>query len=1042
MKKGFTLIELLAVVVILAVIALIAIPIILDMIEDSRKGAAIASGNGYVRAVNYKIAQEALNDRVVDESEEYIIGENSLILEGNNIDDITGSYVLSEGSVLWAGLCINGYSVEFNSITGHTVISSNNYCNGNTFSFVEPDVELMSSACKNENLYTDRSEFKIKTVEDLVCLSNLVSNSKDFTDKTIYLVNDIDINSDSSYKSKSTTDYGNINGNNSVEELKTELTTGAGFKPIGSDSKQFKGTFIGNAFTISNLMINRNSNYIGLFGYNAGTIKGVTLKGANITGNQNVGALVGYNAKTVNSVYVEGTVNGSENVGGVIGQSPNNTVATDIVSNSTVKGSNCVGGAYGRLNLATASAAVIGGKITGGALVAGYNYSSTITGGALSSIERTGSGSYDGEKYEKNSIFVLDNYIDTIVGGDNNSDGYYFDYDSNGKLNLLLSGYIKTPKGTGTSENPYIIKDYNDWKKVASTNLNNKYISLAENIDFDGKEFYPLGTKINKFKGNFDGNMKTISNIEVSGFNTVGLFGYNEGTIEGLNINTLTVKGMGQYIGGLTGYNTGTIKGINILNVNIPLQANNSTFSTIGGAIGYNGSIVSSIYVEGSVTGNSDTGGAVGESPNNTTASDIVAKVNVTGSNCIGGVFGRINVTTGSATTIGGSVTAGTNNAAGVVAGVYNRYSGQVVGGSLSTVPKVGATSYDSLEGEKFSILGITALDNYIDTIIGGDNNNDGYYLDYENGNYRFYSTKINPIPTVNGSGTQDNPYIIDSAEAWKKVVARNLDGKYIKVTSDIDFTNKMFYGLGSKNNSFKGYLNGGMHTISNVSVSGYSNVGLIGNNEGVIEGFNFNNITVAGTSNNIGIVGNNTGTIKGINATNVVVSASPTIGRNVGGLVGNTSGTVKEITMQATVSGYNDIGGVIGYGVQGKHILSNTVVSGNDEIGGIAGRIYGSNCHLTHVVQTGGSITASSRSGRVAFYADDKTKHYSLSTIARGTNDNYTSQGTDIDASSINNLEAISGYINIDTQATGDTDNSGYIFGYSNSKIVVLKAN
>ena len=739
MKKGFTLIELLAVVVILAVIALIAIPIILDMIEDSRKGAAIASGNGYVRAVNYKIAQEALNDRVVDESEEYIIGENSLILEGNNIDDITGSYVLSEGSVLWAGLCINGYSVEFNSITGHTEISSNNYCNGNTFSFVEPDVELMSSACKNENLYTDRSEFKIKTVEDLVCLSNLVSNSKDFTDKTIYLLNDIDINSDSSYKSKSTTDYGNINGNNSTEELKTELTTGAGFKPIGSDSKQFKGTFIGNAFTISNLMINRNSNYIGLFGYNAGTIKGVTLKGANITGNQNVGALVGYNAKTVNSVYVEGTVNGGENVGGVIGQSPNNTVATDIVSNSTVKGTNCVGGAYGRLNLATASAAVIGGKITGGALVAGYNYSSTITGGALSSIERTGSGSYDGEKYEKNSIFVLDNYIDTIVGG---------------------------------------------------------------------------------------------------------------------------------------------------------------------------------------------------------------------------------------------------------------------------------------------------------------DNNNDGYYLDYENGNYKFYSTKINPIPTVNGSGTQDNPYIIDSAEAWRKVVARNLDGKYIKVTSDIDFTNKMFYGLGSKNNSFKGYLNGDMHTISNVSVSGYSNAGLIGNNEGVIEGFNFNNITVAGTANNVGIVGNNTGTIKGINATNVVVSASPTTGRNVGGLVGNTSGTVKEITMQATVSGYNDIGGVIGYGIQGKHILSNTVVSGNDEIGGIAGRIYGSNCHLTHVVQTGGSITASSRSGRVAFYADDKTKHYSLSTIARGTNDNYTSQGADIDASSINNLEAISGYINIDTQATGDTDNSGYIFGYSNSKIVVLKAN
>ena len=39
-NKGFTLIELLAVIVILAIIALIATPIILGIIDDSRKGAA------------------------------------------------------------------------------------------------------------------------------------------------------------------------------------------------------------------------------------------------------------------------------------------------------------------------------------------------------------------------------------------------------------------------------------------------------------------------------------------------------------------------------------------------------------------------------------------------------------------------------------------------------------------------------------------------------------------------------------------------------------------------------------------------------------------------------------------------------------------------------------------------------------------------------------------------------------------------------------------------------------------------------------------
>lgn len=40
MKKGFTLIELLAVIIILAIVALIATPIVLDVVEDARKSAA------------------------------------------------------------------------------------------------------------------------------------------------------------------------------------------------------------------------------------------------------------------------------------------------------------------------------------------------------------------------------------------------------------------------------------------------------------------------------------------------------------------------------------------------------------------------------------------------------------------------------------------------------------------------------------------------------------------------------------------------------------------------------------------------------------------------------------------------------------------------------------------------------------------------------------------------------------------------------------------------------------------------------------------
>ena len=50
-KKGFTLIELLAVIVILAVIALIATPLIMNVINDAKKNAAKDSAYGYVKAV-------------------------------------------------------------------------------------------------------------------------------------------------------------------------------------------------------------------------------------------------------------------------------------------------------------------------------------------------------------------------------------------------------------------------------------------------------------------------------------------------------------------------------------------------------------------------------------------------------------------------------------------------------------------------------------------------------------------------------------------------------------------------------------------------------------------------------------------------------------------------------------------------------------------------------------------------------------------------------------------------------------------------------
>ena len=62
-KKGFTLIELLAVIVILAIIALIATPIVLNIIDDTKKESELRSADFYLDALELSIAQATLDGK-------------------------------------------------------------------------------------------------------------------------------------------------------------------------------------------------------------------------------------------------------------------------------------------------------------------------------------------------------------------------------------------------------------------------------------------------------------------------------------------------------------------------------------------------------------------------------------------------------------------------------------------------------------------------------------------------------------------------------------------------------------------------------------------------------------------------------------------------------------------------------------------------------------------------------------------------------------------------------------------------------------------
>ena len=114
MKKGFTLIELLAVIVILAIIALIATPIILGVVENARKSAAGSSALGYIDAVSKEIALGGFNETFYPTGEIDIKNESPYDeIEVQGSKPTKGTLYILDNYRIEAGiLCVNDYRVD------------------------------------------------------------------------------------------------------------------------------------------------------------------------------------------------------------------------------------------------------------------------------------------------------------------------------------------------------------------------------------------------------------------------------------------------------------------------------------------------------------------------------------------------------------------------------------------------------------------------------------------------------------------------------------------------------------------------------------------------------------------------------------------------------------------------------------------------------------------------------------------------------------------------------------------------------------------
>lgn len=423
---------------------------------------------------------------------------------------------------------------------------------------------------------SETNPYQISSVADLQQLSTDVKNGNSYEDKYFKLMANLDL-------------------------------SGVNFTPIGNrNTSAFAGTFDGNNanYTINNVTVNSSNVFkspydLGLFGYNNGTIKNVTLLNINITrstGN-NHGGIVGCNdaGGQVKNCTVDAQVSGNYNVGGLVGY--NYGTRTVIQNNTFHSNAGAVGKDWSSMtsNNNRVYALTLDGVTA--KLMNGDEYKVTI-----------GDKTY----YKPDAILTLTlditsnddfAYITGFKGLTKNSDGSFI-YTIGTALEF--EGYAKIGSlGFDTTDNSYTIstkeqlEEFRDYVNSGHDCKGLKF-KLTEDLNLDSiANWTPIGNVVNDFKGTFDGDEHTISNLKITGNETYqGLFGFNGkgGTIKNVSLVNANISGNNQ-VGGIVSYNMsgGTIQNC--------LTLAKTSYNNWGGAIvGRNNGSIANSYRAGNAT--------------------------------------------------------------------------------------------------------------------------------------------------------------------------------------------------------------------------------------------------------------------------------------------------------------------------------------------------------------------------------------------------------------------------------------------------------
>ncbi|MBQ3419027.1 MAG: hypothetical protein IJH31_02710 [Erysipelotrichaceae bacterium] len=397
------------------------------------------------------------------------------------------------------------------------------------------------------------------------------------------------------------------------------------------------------------------------------------------------GGIAGMSAIAIDSSINNGTINGTSQVGGIVGAFIYGGTTVDACHN------------FGSVN---ASKSIVGG-------IVGYSYNAVDDGSIINCIQH-----FDNVK--KASVSPTDlvypsssNYSGWILGRGTKADVVISGDDACTKVDLY---------GYGTETNPFTISNLTDWNNFANNVTNDgydfagTYVSLNENIgDSTNPVTTIVGNNDNRFAGTFDGlNNIIYLNINLNSGVDTGAFSGIAGIVKNLVIDgSIVNQANNSRVGGVAGriisghiencvnkanvlgnYYVGGIVGLSDVEPSYILNCSNygdiSGAKFVGGITGYYQAIgdqINTYTVKEFI--NSDEYNEVLYDCTEKNASIIncvnYGTIMADGEAYVGGIAGIITKTTDASTDSGSTVIGclnygevqGTNNVAGIVGWAY-----------------------------------------------------------------------------------------------------------------------------------------------------------------------------------------------------------------------------------------------------------------------------------------------------------------------------------------------------------------------------------